>query len=217
MKKVAKDDYFVTEIVIPVRRKLRKLADNRNFLRSWVGHPLLTGAVVPSGTELAKTMAAHVDPNDDSPVIELGPGTGPVTKALVQRGVAEERLILVEYDDEFCTLLKHRFPKATIVRGDAYHLAATIDGQLPRPAGAVVSGLPLMTKPHAERLALLMDVQSLVSPGAPFIQFTYALVAPIHPDSTLFSRAASRRIWKNVPPARVWVYRAKTTVNGAGR
>ena len=70
----------------------------RGFLRSWLERPLLTGAVTPSGKMLARTMASYVDPRMPGPVIELGPGTGPVTDALIRRGVAQDRLVLVEFN-----------------------------------------------------------------------------------------------------------------------
>src|SRR5919199_3348925 len=123
-------------IVLPTfqRTKPRKLnlderfEDEARFLRSWLERPLLTGAVTPSGKMLARTMASYVDPRIPGPVVELGPGTGPVTDALVRRGVAQDRLVLVEYNPEFCKLLKRRLPKATIVQGDAYDLPASLEG-----------------------------------------------------------------------------------------
>ena len=77
---------------------------------------------------LARTMASYVDPRVPGPVIELGPGTGPVTDALIRRGIAQDRLVLVEFNPEFCKLLTRRFPKATIIQGDAYDIRETLDG-----------------------------------------------------------------------------------------
>lgn len=184
-----------------------KLIDEARFLRSWVERPLMTGAVMPSGRVLARTMASYVDPESAGPVIELGPGTGPVTEALVQRGIAEERLILVEFNPEFCTLLRRRFPKATVVQGDAYALSKTLDGTLMEPAAATVSSLPLFTKPLPIRSALMDEAHTLMRDSAPFIQFTYALVPPIPKQPERYSTMRSHRIWLNLPPARVWVYR----------
>src|SRR3712207_9336639 len=86
---------------------------------------------------LARTMASYVDPRVPGPVIELGPGTGPVTDALVRRGVAQDRLVLVEYNPDFCKLLKRKFPKATIVQGDAYELGETLRDALGEPDPAL--------------------------------------------------------------------------------
>jgi len=115
-------------------------------------------------------------------VIELGPGTGPVTEALVQRGIDPKRLILVEFDPDFCRLLRTRYPEATVVQGDAYRLRRLLEGIVREPAAAVVSGLPLMTKPLRTRLRLISDAMALLKPGAPFVQFTYAVGSPIPKD-----------------------------------
>jgi len=186
---------------------LDKLEDEARFLRSWIEKPLVTGAVTPSGKMLATTMASYVDPRVPGPVIELGPGTGPVTEALVNRGVAQDRLVLVEFNPDFCKLLKKRFPKATIVQGDAYAIRETLAGMVSEPAAATISSLPLFTKPVEMRLDLLSAAQDFMHPGAPFIQFTYAVVPPIPKNPRLYSANASNRIWLNLPPARVWVYR----------
>lgn len=182
--------------------------DEVRFLHSWLQSPLRTGAVSPSGRALAKKMASYVDPRQDGPVIELGPGTGPVTSALVARGVAPERLVLIEYNPEFCTLLKHRFPGATVIRGDAYDMASTLDGTLADSAIAVVSSLPLFTKSVPERRNLLRQAFELSLPDAPFIQFTYAVVSPMPLAQTPVKAHRSPRIWLNLPPACVWVYRS---------
>lgn len=184
-----------------------RLNDEARFIASWLQHPLKVGAVSPSGRALARALAAEVDPSVPGPVIELGPGTGPVTEALVARGVAPERLVLVEYDREFCALLRQKFPGATVVEGDAYALGDTLAGLLEEPAAAVVSSLPLMTRPLTVRMRLLNAAMRLLRRGAPYVQFTYAVVAPI--PSRRYRVTASPRIWKNLPPARVWVYRAE--------
>jgi phosphatidylethanolamine/phosphatidyl-N-methylethanolamine N-methyltransferase len=183
-----------------------RFQDEARFLRSWLERPLVMGAVTPSGKILARTMASYVDPRIPGPVVELGPGTGPVTDALIRRGVAQDRLVLVEYSPEFCQLLKRRFPKATIIQGDAYDLTDTLSGILSEPAAATVSSLPLFTKPMDERRSLLEGAQELMHPDAPFIQFTYAVVPPIPARSQAYRTRASNRVWRNLPPARVWVY-----------
>lgn len=195
----------------PTPRKLPlgkdRFQDETRFLRSWLERPLVMGAVTPSSKVLARTMASYVDPRVPGPVVELGPGTGPVTEALIGRGVAQDRLVLVEYSPDFCQLLRRKFPKATIIQGDAYDLEETLGGILAEPAAATVSSLPLFTKPLEARLELLHAAQALMHPNAPFVQFTYAVVPPIPARSRKYTARASNRIWLNLPPARVWVYR----------
>ncbi|MGV6873688.1 class I SAM-dependent methyltransferase [Pseudochelatococcus sp. B33] len=191
----------------PASPKLRAFRDDARFLRSWMERPLLTGAVTPSGRALARTMAAYVDPALSGPVVELGPGTGPVTEALLKRGIAADRLVLVEFNPDFCKLLRQRFPGVTVIQGDAYGLGETLRGTIREPAAGVVSSLPLFTKPLPQRMGLLEDAFSLMHAGAPFVQFTYAVVSPLPKEGGDYSAERSGRVWWNLPPARVWVYR----------
>jgi len=195
--------------VVRVAKKTLRLDDEMQFIRSWIEKPISTGAVMPSSKALARTMARYVDPNSAGPVIELGPGTGPVTEALVQRGVDPARLILVEFNPDFCRLLRTRYPAATVVQGDAYRLRRLLETFVREPAAAVVSGLPLVTKPLRTRLRLISDAMSLLAAGAPFIQFTYAMVPPIPKALSGIKAEPSELIWLNLPPARVWVYRER--------
>lgn len=190
------------------KRPLR-FDDDVKFLRSWIEKPLATGAVMPSGRVLARTMARYVDPDSKGPVIELGPGTGPVTQALVERGIDPSRLVLVEFNPDFCRLLRTRYPAATVVQGDAYQVGKLLKSLLREPAAAVVSGLPLLTKPLRTRLRLVRDAFELLADAAPFIQFTYAMIPPIPKELPRVSAEASELIWMNLPPARVWVYRGR--------
>jgi phosphatidylethanolamine/phosphatidyl-N-methylethanolamine N-methyltransferase len=187
--------------------KKPRLDDEVRFLRSWIEKPLHIGAVMPSGRLLARTMAQYVDAHAEGPVVELGPGTGAITSALVDHGIDQKRLVLVEYNPGFCALLRDRYPQAKVVQGDAYTLRDTLWNVLAAPATAIVSGLPLVTKPMMTRIRLVRDAFAALAPGAPFVQFTYAVVPPIPKSLPGVSTEASERIWMNLPPARVWVYR----------
>ena len=190
-----------------VLKKPPRLDDEVRFLRSWIEKPLHMGAVMPSGRVLARTMAQYVDVNSKGPVVELGPGTGAITNALIDHGVDQKRLVLVEYNPGFCALLRDRYPHAKVVQGDAYRLRDSLWDMLSVPASAVVSGLPLVTKPMLTRLKLIRDAFLALAPGAPFVQFTYSVAPPIPKSLPGVSTEASERIWMNLPPARVWVYR----------
>jgi phosphatidylethanolamine/phosphatidyl-N-methylethanolamine N-methyltransferase len=188
-------------------KKPLRLDDEVRFLRSWIEKPLHMGAVMPSSKLLARTMAQYVDVDSKGPVIELGPGTGAITNALIEHGVDQKRLVLVEYNPGFCALLRDRYPHAKVVQGDAYALRDSLGEVLDAPASAVVSGLPLVTKPMLTRLKLIRDAFVALAPGAPFVQFTYSVAPPIPKSLPGVSTEASERIWMNLPPARVWVYR----------
>ena len=192
---------------VRVLKKPLRLDDEVRFLRSWIEKPLHMGAVMPSGRVLARTMAQYVDINSSGPVVELGPGTGAITNALIEHGIDQKRLVLVEYNPGFCALLRDRYPQAKVVQGDAYKLRDSLWDVLSVPASAVVSGLPLVTKPMLTRLKLIRDAFLALAPGAPFVQFTYSVAPPIPKSLPGVSTEASERIWMNLPPARVWVYR----------
>jgi phosphatidylethanolamine/phosphatidyl-N-methylethanolamine N-methyltransferase len=195
------------QTTLSVAKKRLRIDDEVRFIRSWMETPLSIGAVMPSGKPRARAMALCVDPAAAGPVIELGPGTGAVTAALVEQGIEPSRMVLVEFNPVFCRLLRNRYPEATVIQGDAYGLRRVIAHVLRQPAAAVVSGLPLFTKPLRTRLRLLREAFSVLRPGAPFVQFTYAVVPPIPKALAGVSAEASERIWMNLPPARVWVYR----------
>ena len=199
---------------VPHRRHPNRtmLADGANFIRSMIEKPRIIGAVSPSGPALAKAMASYVDPSSEGAIVELGPGTGPVTKALLARGVAAERLVLVEYEASFCHLLAERFPGVNIVQGDAYGLKATLAGKLVGPVAATVSSLPLLVRPERDRIELLHQAFDLMGPDGVFIQFTYGLTKtpmPIHSQASggAYVGKGSAPIILNLPPARVWRYR----------
>lgn len=187
-------------------KKPLRLDDEVRFLRSWIEKPLHMGAVMPSSKVLARTMARYVDPQSEGPVIELGPGTGAITDALIAHGVAEKRLVLVEFDPGFCALLRERYPQASVIQGDAYALDQTL-ADMKEPAAAMVSGLPLVTKPMMIRMKLLREAFLKMEAGAPFVQFTYSVAPPIPKSLPGVHTQASERVWMNLPPARVWVYR----------
>jgi phosphatidylethanolamine/phosphatidyl-N-methylethanolamine N-methyltransferase len=181
-------------------------AEHLNFIRGLLARPKNVGALVPSSPALARAIAAQVDPRRPGPVLELGPGTGVVTEALVERGVDEARLIAIEYDPEFAKLVAERFPRARILRGDAFAFARMLDGTIDQPYAAIVSGLPLLNFPVEKRRALIESALDRLQPGAPYIQFSYG-TNPSIPPTERYTVKRAALVWKNLPPARVWVYR----------
>jgi len=155
-------------------------------------------------------MARAVGRDGDGLVVELGPGTGPVTRALIEQGVRPEHLVLVEYESAFCRLLGQRFPGVLVRQGDAYALRRTLADLSDRPIRAIVSSLPLLNQPPMRRAALIEDAFALMVPGGVFVQFTYGMGSPIPRPASAgrFSAHATAPIWLNLPPARVWTYRS---------
>jgi len=196
-------------------------ADLRVFLYNWLRAPLQTGAFLPSSGPLVRAMAAQLDPGRPGAVIELGAGTGAVTKALLKRGVAAESLIVIERSPAFCRLLKQKFPQVTVVRGDARHLGELLHFRGVEQVGTVVSSLPLLSLPFSTQRDILRESVSVLDTTGAFVQFTYGRGSPIHP--ALMRRLALKgrpvaRVWRNIPPAVVWCYRSTQSAGSiAGR
>ncbi len=128
---------------------MSKLAsDPALFFRLWLKDPFKIGAIAPSSPELARAMANQVPNTTHYPIVELGGGTGAITSALLERGVAPEKLIVVERDPTLHDLLQKRFPKVNVVQGDAAHLGALLHPHGISKVSAVVSGLPLLGLPQ---------------------------------------------------------------------
>jgi phosphatidylethanolamine/phosphatidyl-N-methylethanolamine N-methyltransferase len=137
-------------------------------------------------------------------VLELGPGTGVITAAILEHGTPPEDLTCVEYDAAFATHLRARFDRVRVVQGDAFDLDKTLGPH--EMFAAVLSGLPLLNFPLTARRRLVDGALAGLAPGGVFVQFSYGPNAPVAPPPGFgVSRAAT--VWANVPPARVWVYR----------
>jgi phosphatidylethanolamine/phosphatidyl-N-methylethanolamine N-methyltransferase len=185
----------------------KHIPDEIRFLRQWFDNPLKVGAVAPSSPALARRMASYINPSLPGKVLELGPGTGVVTQAVIARGITPSRILAVEYSSQFVDILNDRFSGAQVMQGDAYDFEAIQQDHIHEPLSAVVSSLPLFTKPMAMRAKLINLCLDALLPGAPFIQFSYALVPPVPEKKGRFEIETSNWVLGNLPPARVWVYR----------
>jgi len=188
-------------------RLLIKVREEVRFLKNWAGNPLTTGAVAPSGKALARLMASYVEADRDGKVLELGPGTGVVTQAMIRSGVPPQKIVSIEYNGNFAAMMRERFPDITVVQGDAYAIAPQNDIGTDRPLASIISSLPLFSRAPHERRQLINRALDMLEPGAPFIQFSYALVPPVKQDEGDFIIDRTNWVVMNVPPARVWIYR----------
>lgn len=187
-------------------------SDILTFLRSWAAEPLRVGAIAPSGSALADLITRDIGPHT-GPVIELGPGTGVFTARLLAKGVAEADLSLVEYGSDFARLLQRRFPDARVMWMDAGRLK-TIAFETRQPAGAVVSGLPLLSFSPRKVIAILEGAFHHLRPGGAFYQFTYGPRCPV--SRPILDRLDLRatlvgRALLNVPPAAVYRITRRTS------
>ena len=180
-----------------------------DFFRRWVRNPRAVAAVAPSSRELARRMVDEL-PADARRVIELGPGTGVMTEALLAHGLRPQALLAVELDPALHDELQVRFPQLRVVHGDARELRALAQGfAAPGTLDAVVSSLGLLGMDEADRGAILAAAFALLREGGRFIQFTYGVTSPVGAAQLRRLRLRGRRgafILRNLPPATVYVY-----------
>lgn len=190
-----------------------RFSDQVRFLGSVIRAPRSTGAIAPTSAETARLMASNIDLSSGLPVLELGPGTGAITAVILKTGLAPAALFAVEYSAAFCRHLNETFPGANFLQGDAFDLRNTLTARLGDAAPArfdcVISGLPLLNFPKEKRTQLLYSALDVLSPGRPFVQFSYGIMPPIAVDDPGIAVSRSRWNLRNVPPARVWTYRRK--------
>lgn len=199
--------------LIETRDESGSRAGTALFLKRWLRRPFAVGAVVPSGRLLAEAMARTTFAEmkgREGHVIELGAGTGEVTKALLAAGIPPERLALVERDPELASFLRRHFAGPRIVEGDAARLSKILAEQGIGSVSAVVSSLPLLSLPADVVRRIVEGVFDALPRGGALVQFTYGPAQPVPRSLSQALRLVGTRgprIWRNIPPAVVWTFR----------
>lgn len=190
----------------------RKSGSNATlFFRRWLANPLQMGSVVPSSPALCRQIAALVERSPGEAVLELGAGTGVVSRALLDAGVPPERLLVVEIVPDMADHLRHALPGVDVLCGDAFDLGRVLPKRWHGRIGTAICGIPLVLLPIEEQRRFVNAVDA-VAPGRGFLLYTYCVTSPL-PYRKL-GLAARREAWTpwNLPPASVWRYR----LNDAG-
>jgi phosphatidylethanolamine/phosphatidyl-N-methylethanolamine N-methyltransferase len=185
-------------------------SDLITFARSWLQAPKTIGAAVPSGRGLAKLMASQVDPHGDGLVVELGAGTGVITRALMARGVDPARLLVVEHDPTLAALVSRKLPQVQVICANARTLRSMLATAAPqRSVSTIISSLPLLAMLRSERWRIAMECHRALNGRGNLIQFTYSPFSPL-PDRLLRSLGWQAKragvVLGNLPPAVVWHY-----------
>jgi phosphatidylethanolamine/phosphatidyl-N-methylethanolamine N-methyltransferase len=184
---------------------VQSLATPWLFGQEWLRAPLRVGAVAPSSARLADAMTQDLTATC-GPVIELGPGTGVFTEALLRRGVPAAQVGVIEASESFAAALSLRFPQVAVIHDDA----ARIRHVTPFGLGAadlVICGLPLLSMPQAKVLRIVAGSVTVLKPDGELRLFTYGQRCPIPP--AMLSRlglVAQRQTFVplNMPPASVY-------------
>ncbi len=175
------------------------------FLKRWMANPLQMGSVVPSSPALCRRIAAQVRLQPGERVLELGAGTGVVSRALLASGLAPERLTTVEIVPSMAEHLRAGLPGVEVLVGDARDLPTLIPASQHGRIGTVICGVPLVLLRRAEQQRFL-DAIEAVAPGRGFLHYSYCITSPL-PWQT-HGLVARREAWTslNFPPASVWRY-----------
>lgn len=188
------------------------LAKDRNkdsgllFARRWLANPQKVGTIIPSGPHVSRLMARHARRAKDQAVIEVGAGTGPVTQALFDAGLPNDRLFVLEIDPDMCRHLRTRFPKAQVVEGDCLRVGEFIPPEWHGKIGSIVSGIPMVLLPYQMQKAMMDAFFSVLAPGGRVVQITFKWAEPIQGQRMGYRGRRAGLTWKNLPPAFVWVY-----------
>ena len=118
-------------------------------------------------------MISHIIPNSNGHILELGSGTGSVTRALIRMGIPQENLVLLEQSPVFTMLLKNLFPKATVIRGNAKHAKTLLTSLRIKQFDQIVSGLPLNAIASKLRYEICNEAFKILKSGGSFVQVSY--------------------------------------------
>ncbi len=176
-----------------------------SFLKALAHNPRATGAIFPSSPFLAKEMVSHIVQNHEDIVVELGAGTGAVTKALLQSGIDPNTIVAIESSSDLVKKLRHRFPAVQVIEGNAADLALLLATEK-REVHTIISSLPLRSLPKPVTQSILNQIDSVLSKQGRYIQFTYSFTQDSSFALANFKHILSKRIWMNLPPARVDVW-----------
>jgi phosphatidylethanolamine/phosphatidyl-N-methylethanolamine N-methyltransferase len=184
-----------------------KFDDELKFFKGWIDKPKTVGSIVPTSSIAARRMASVVNPDSGLPVLELGPGTGVITRAILALGVKPENLYSIEYSDDFVRHLTAQFPGVNIIKGDAFDLDATLGDKRGMMFDSVVSGVPLLNFPVAQRIRYIEDLLGRIPPGRPIMQLTYGPLSPVPAGRGDYKVEHYDFVLRNIPPTQLWVYR----------
>lgn len=178
------------------------------FFRQLLTKPKQVSAITPSSRWLARAMAQDLGPQTGR-VVEFGPGTGHLTTGILAAGVAAKDLTLFEMSDDFVAHLRQRFAGVTVHLAGAETAATWVKPGV----GAVISGLPLLSMPLQLREKIIQAAFDILAPGGTYYQFTYGARPPLNADQLHrmgLTVTAGPRVWANIPPARIFLFRRAT-------
>jgi phosphatidylethanolamine/phosphatidyl-N-methylethanolamine N-methyltransferase len=201
-------EFAVSEAQLATSQKKQRPHDAALFFRRWLSNPLQMGSIIPSSPKLGALIAKQIDKRSSSLILELGAGTGAITKSLISAGISPGRIVVVEIVPEMADHLRAKFSQTSVLQADAFNLPIQSLKDTGTEIGTVICGIPLVLLNEAKQRQFIQHVEA-VAPGRGFLLYTYCVTSPL-PHRTL-GLDAQRLDWTplNFPPASVWHYRPK--------
>ena len=193
-----------------MRSNKLKVSSVMRFLCQFIRHPNQVGAIVPSGHSLCKHIAKTALQGLQQPdgyILELGPGTGVVTQALINGGAHADKIICVENNPKFIISLQKQFSHSTIIADGAENIRSILTHKNIEQVPVIISSLPLLSLPSTLRLQVIQAITQCLVPGGTLVQFTYGLPSPYRGFHQLLQPVHKKLIICNMPPAFVWEYK----------
>jgi phosphatidylethanolamine/phosphatidyl-N-methylethanolamine N-methyltransferase len=186
-----------------------RLESELRFFKGWLDQPRAVGTPFPTSSHTGRAMASVINLESGLPVLEIGPGTGVITREILKSGLEPAKLFAVECSPEFAASLQLCFPGVHVLTGSAFELDGALGEMKDTVFDCVISAIPLLNFDMADRLSYLEDMLDRVPVGRPVIQVTYGPKSPVPPGSGSFAVNRADFILRNVPPAHLWTYRRK--------
>jgi phosphatidylethanolamine/phosphatidyl-N-methylethanolamine N-methyltransferase len=187
----------------------RNYKNHLSFILTWIRSPRSIGAVIPSSKALSKAMAAQIELSARGDLVEIGAGTGVVTKEVLARLAGQKKLLVIERNEHFFNILHKIFPTTHLINDDAQNLMQILADQNITEVNAIISSLPLLSLPATIRGNIIAAMAQAIGENGRIIQFTYGLNSPI-PQELLVQNQLKGECKKlvicNIPPAKIWVY-----------
>lgn len=175
------------------------------FFRRWLANPLQMGSIIPSSATFCRLIAERAARDEDEVVVELGAGTGVISRALLAAGVPAEKLLVVEIVPEMAAHLRASLPGVQVVCGDAFDLPDVLAAAGNPRVGDVVCGIPLVMLP-ADAQRRIVGAMLAASPKRGFLHLSYCITSPLPKARLGLEGGRLAYTFRNFPPGGVWRY-----------
>jgi phosphatidylethanolamine/phosphatidyl-N-methylethanolamine N-methyltransferase len=188
-----------------------KLQNNGGFLfiKQLIKNPKTVGALYPSSQALSEFILKQIHYTDGDYILEIGAGTGSLTKGLISGGIPKEKIVVLEIDKKLYHFLKNRIPDINIINGDAKDLSNILPKNVINKVSTVVSGIPMMNLSEKEKGDIVDACFSVMKKDGRLIQFTYKPTSPINSEKFNLEKKFLGSVLFNVPPASIWEFTRK--------